>query len=119
MSTTRANMFTDIDTMDPDAWAQYLAQDVTMRFGNGEPVHGRQAIRDAWAGFCATVDGVHHELVEQWDNPRATIVEANVTYTLKNGTSVTVPCVTIYRTNDDDLIDDYRIFIDVAPVVAG
>jgi ketosteroid isomerase-like protein len=118
MSATRANMFADIDSMDPDAWARYLAEDVTMYFGNGEPVHGRQAVRDAWAGFCATIDGVSHELVEQWENPPATIVEAHVTYTRKDGQSVTVPCVTIYRTNGDDLIDDYRIFIDVAPVLA-
>jgi ketosteroid isomerase-like protein len=112
------NMFADIDSMDPDAWAAYLAEDVTMRFGNGEPVHGRRACRDAWAGFCATIDGVRHEIVQQWEDAPATIVEANVTYTRKDGRSVTVPCVTIYRTNAAEEIDDYRIFIDVAPVMA-
>lgn len=111
-------MFADIDSMDPDAWARHLADDVTMRFGNADPVHGRQACRDAWAGFCETIDGVRHEIVEQWEQPPATIVEANVTYTRKDGDAVTVPCVTIYRANADNLIDDYRIFIDVAPVMA-
>jgi hypothetical protein len=32
---------------------------------------------------------------------------------------VCVPVVTIYRTNDDDLLADYRVFIDLAPVFAA
>ena len=31
---------------------------------------------------------------------------------------VTVPAVTIYRRGGDDLIDDYRIYVDLAPVYA-
>jgi hypothetical protein len=31
-----------------------------MRFGNGEPVVGRVAVRDAWAAFCADLHGVSH-----------------------------------------------------------
>jgi hypothetical protein len=70
-----------------------------------------------WAGFCETVDGVRHELVETFEKGNATVVEADVTYTLKDGREVTVPVVTIYRASGE-LIDDYRIFIDVAPVFA-
>jgi SnoaL-like domain len=117
MSTTRAKMFADIDRMDVDAWAGYLAEDVAMRFGNGDPVHGRQGCRDALAAFYDTINGVRHDIVEQWENPPATIVESNITYTRKDGRGVTVPCVTIYRVNTDDLIEDYRIFIDIAPVI--
>jgi ketosteroid isomerase-like protein len=117
MSVTRETLFTDIDSMEPDRFAQHLADDVVMRFGNGDPVRGRAAVRDAWAGFCEGVDGVHHDVVEQWDTGSATIVEAAVTYTRKDGSTVTVPVVTIYRAAGD-LIDDYRIFIDLAPLFA-
>jgi ketosteroid isomerase-like protein len=117
MTVTRDTLFADIDSMDPDRFAQHLAEDVVMRFGNGEPVHGRAAVRDAWAGFCEGVDGVRHELVERWEAGTATIVEAAVTYTRKDGSTVTVPVVTIYRASGD-LIDDYRIFIDLAPLFA-
>ena len=48
---------------------------------------------------------------------RATIVESNVTYTRKDGSRVTVPVVTIYR-EDGDVIADYRVFIDLAPLFA-
>jgi hypothetical protein len=35
-----------------------------------------------------------------------------------DGKDVTVPVVTIYRTNDEDVISDYRVYIDLAPVFA-
>jgi hypothetical protein len=114
---SRADLFADIDSMQPDRFAQHLSPDATMRFGNAPPVHGREAIRAAWASFCETIDGVRHDLVAQWEPGDATIVEANVTYTRKDRSEVTVPVVTIYRAGDE-LIDDYRIFIDLAPLFA-
>ena len=45
-------------------------------------------------------------------------MEANVTYTRDDDREVTVPVVTIYRTNANDLIADYRVYIDLAPVFA-
>ena len=112
-----ATLFDDIDSMDPDRFARHLSEDVVMRFGNGEPVVGRAAVRDAWAGFCADLQGVSHDLVERWEAETATIVEARVTYTRADETTVAVPVVTIYRSSSD-LIDDYRIFIDLAPLFA-
>jgi hypothetical protein len=111
------DLFADIDSMQPDRFAAHLADDVRFRFGNADPVHGRDAVRDVWAGFCETVDGVSHEIVEQFESGHATIAESNVTYTKKDGSTVTVPVVTIYRA-DGDLIDDYRVFIDLAPLFA-
>jgi ketosteroid isomerase-like protein len=111
-------MFADIDRMDADAWATYLADDATMRFGNEPPIHGRQGCRDALAAFYETIDGVSHSVVGQWEPDGAGIVESEVTYTRKDGKRVTVPVVTIYRTNDEDLIDDYRVYIDLSPVFA-
>ncbi len=110
-----ATLFEDIDSMDPDRYARHLSEDVVMRFGNGDPTIGRVAVRDAWAGFCADLHGVSHDMVERWDVGTATIVEARVTYTRADDTKVTVPVVTIYRSSGD-LIDDYRIFIDLAPL---
>ena len=90
----RADLFADIDSMQPDRFAQHLSPDATMRFGNAPPVRGRTAIRDAWASFCETLDGVRHDVVEQRDAGDATIVEASVTYTRNDQSVVTVPVVT-------------------------
>jgi ketosteroid isomerase-like protein len=116
---SRAQMFDDIDRMDAAAWATYLAPDAVMRFGNADPVHGREACRDALAAFYGQINGLSHQVIEQWEHGDATIVEANVTYTRTDDHEVTVPVVTIYRTNGQDLIADYRVYIDLAPVFAS
>jgi hypothetical protein len=54
-------------------------------------------------------------MIEQWEQGEATIVEADVTYKRTDEREVTVPVVTIYRTNAKNLIADYRVYIDVAP----
>lgn len=114
----REQLFTDIDSMEPERFAAHLAPDVTMRFGNAEPIHGRDAVREAWAAFCQDLKGVKHDLVEQWAIDDTTIVEATATYTLQNDSQVTVPVVTIYRDHGGE-INDYRIYIDLAPLFAG
>jgi ketosteroid isomerase-like protein len=115
---SRISMFADIDRMDARAWASHLSPEAVMRFGNAEPVHGRDRCREALASFYAQIDGLRHQIVEQWEHGSATIVEANVTYVRRDGNEVTVPAVTIYRTDDQDLIFDYRVYIDLAPVFA-
>jgi limonene-1,2-epoxide hydrolase len=114
----RPNLFADIDSMEPDRFAAHLAEDVAFTFGNADTVHGRENVRDVWAGFCETVDGVSHELVEQFESGNATIAEARVTYTTKKGDKVTLPVVTIYRSSGE-LIDDYRIYMDLAPLLSA
>jgi ketosteroid isomerase-like protein len=116
---SRAGMFADIDRMDAEAWAAHLAPDAVMRFGNSDPVHGREACRDALAAFYDQIHGLSHHVIEQWEHGAATIVEAAVTYTRTDDREVTVPVVTIYRTNVADLIADYRVYIDLAPVFAS
>jgi ketosteroid isomerase-like protein len=115
---TRETLFADIDSMEADRFAQHLAEDVTMQFGNAPPIHGRDACRETWAQFCATLDGVRHEVLGFWDVGEAAINEANVTYTRKDGREVTVPVATVYRPGGSELIRDYRIFIDLAPLFA-
>ena len=113
----RSQLFSDIDSMDPERFAAHLAEDVTMRFGSAEPIQGRDAVRDAWAEFCDGLDGVSHEGLRRWESEEGTAAEANVTYTKKDGGTVTVPVATLWREGDGG-ITDYRIFIDLAPLFA-
>jgi ketosteroid isomerase-like protein len=115
---THEGLFADIDTMEPDAFARHLADDVVMRFGNAPELHGRDACRQTWADFCGMVGGVSHDVVQQWDTDDATIARTDVTYTRSDGERTTVPVVTIYRTGADGLITDYRVFLDLTPVFA-
>ena len=113
----RSQLFDDIDSMEPERFTAHLADDVTMRFGNAEPVHGRDAVRDVWAGFCDGIDGVSHAIVEQLGVRAGTSWRRTSPTRARTAATVTVPVVTIYR-EGDELIDDYRIFIDLAPLFA-
>ena len=115
--TTMGDLFADIDRMDAHAFASHLSEDCRLRFGNAEPVAGRSAIEAAISGFFATINGLSHDIVNQWDVGDTTIIESEVTYTRLDERRVTVPVVTIYR-RGAELIDDYRIFIDLGPVLA-
>lgn len=114
---TTTDLFADIDRMDAHAFASHLSDDCRLRFGNAEPVAGRSAIEAAITGFFATIKGLSHNILNQWNVGDTTIIESDVTYTRLDERQVTVPVVTIYR-RGDELIDDYGIFIDLAPVLA-
>ncbi len=90
-----------------------------MRVGNDDPIYGRDGCRSALEAFYARIDALRYDLVELWEHGEATIVEANVSYTRMDGREVTLPAVTIYRTDANDLISDYRVYTDVAPGVRG
>ena len=114
----RVNLFADIERLDANAWAEHLAPDAVMRLGNAEPVCGRDRCREAMAAFYDRIDGLRHDMIEQWEHGEAVIVEASVTYTRTDGIDVTVPAVTIYRTDGEDLISDYRVYTDLNPVLS-
>ena len=115
--TTITDVFADVDRMDAKAFASYLAEDCVLRFGNADEVVGRDAIEAAIAGFFTTVQGLSHRIIEQWEVDGTTIVQNEATYTRMDDRQVTVPAVTIYH-RVGDLIDDYRIYVDLAPVYA-
>jgi hypothetical protein len=114
---TATELFADVDRMDATVFASHLAQDASLRFGNGEELTGREAIEAYIAGFFATIDNLSHEIVSQWELDDTTILRLEVTYTRQDGRIVTIPVVTIYR-RGPELIDDYRVFIDPAPIYA-
>ena len=46
-----------IDTMDADGFANFLAENVSFRFGNAEPIIGKAATRNAVDGFFRSIGG--------------------------------------------------------------
>jgi ketosteroid isomerase-like protein len=111
-------VFREVDARDPAAFSELFAHDGRLVFANGEPLIGRETIRVGVAGFYATVKGLHHQILNEWNVEHDTVVEALVTYDRLGGDSVTIPVVSIWHARDDGLIDDYRVYFDVAPVYA-
>ena len=117
MSRDVTSTFADIDSFDPDRFVTNLTPDAVFRFGNADPVVGRAAVRDAIAGFFTTIDGLTHRILETWEDGDPVIARIDVEYRRKDGKAVTVPNVDVLR-YDGDLVRDWQIYIDVAPVYA-
>ena len=89
-----------VDQKDAAAFASVFTEDGWLRFGNNEPLIGREAIREAIAGFFTMFDSLSHESNGTTVSNGTVVIEANVTYTLFGGGTVTVPAVTIFRFAD-------------------
>lgn len=121
MSTTAreisAAMFQASDAMDVDGWVNYQAEDVYFRFGNAEPIQGREAVRAAIKQFFGMIKGISHTVIQDWEIGDTVIQQLEVTYTRQDGNDVTVPAANILRFRDGQ-IAEYLIYVDQAPLWA-
>ncbi|MFX0574551.1 nuclear transport factor 2 family protein [Nocardia nepalensis] len=113
-----AAAFQAVDTLDAEGFAELFSPDGKVTFGNVPTLEGRDAVEAGCAGFFGTIDGMHHDIVNEWVVGKDTIVELTVTYTRKDGRKVSIPVVSIWTVDDSGLIDEYRVFFDLAPVFA-
>jgi len=117
MNRDATTIFADIDSFDVDRFVRHLTDDVTFRFGNAEPIHGKDAVREGVLGFWSSIDGLTHHILRIWDDGDVSIAQINVEYVRKDGKHVTVPNADIL-VYDGDLVSNWQIYIDVAPVYA-
>ncbi len=117
MSRDVARVFADIDAMDADKFVAHLTPDVVFRFGNADPLTGREAVKEGVIGFWATIDGLTHHVRNVWESGDTTVAQIDVEYRRKDGKTVTLPNADIL-TYDGELVRDWQIYIDVAPVYA-
>ncbi|WP_028932833.1 nuclear transport factor 2 family protein [Pseudonocardia spinosispora] len=115
---TAHSLFRTVDDHDTDGLRALLAEDARMVFGNQEPLLGRDAVMAGDAAFHTSIRGVSHRVRNEWTVGTTTIAETDVTYTRLDGAQVTVPAVTIWSVDGDDLIADLRVFVDLSPVHA-
>lgn len=114
--TTIQSIFAADHAMDADAFVKMLTEDSSMRIGGNITLRGREAIRQAVAGLFAQFSEISHALVQAYDQSNTLIYEAEVTYKLKSSVRISCPYVNILRF-EGDLIGDYRIYIDMSPIM--
>jgi ketosteroid isomerase-like protein len=112
------SVFKTVDAMQPEAFAQFLAEDGAFIFGNMPAAKGRAAVAGAVKQFFSSISGIKHHIAGVWQEGDTVTVELEVSYTRKDGKVVTLPCANIWKLNQQDKISDYRIFMDVNPVFA-
>jgi ketosteroid isomerase-like protein len=117
MSRDVTPIFAAIDACDADKFIAYLSPDVRFRFGNADPAVGRAAVKEGVEGFWTTIDGLTHHIIDVYHAGDTVIARIDVEYRRLDGKSVTVPNCDIL-VFDGDLVRDWQIYIDLAPVFA-
>jgi hypothetical protein len=106
-----------VDAMDLEAFKAMHSNKARLIFANYPAAEGPDQIAGAIGQFWSTIGGLKHNFVNRWDNPDVSILEVAVDYTRKDGSSVTLPAVSILKP-DGDKVGELRVFIDVAPLYA-
>jgi ketosteroid isomerase-like protein len=106
-----------VDRMDMEGYLARHTDDVRFRFANAPTTTGKEPIRDGLTQLWGSIEGLRHDIVQVWDTDGAGISEANVVYTRKDGSQVGIPATTILRKRGN-LVEDVRIYMDLAPLFA-
>jgi ketosteroid isomerase-like protein len=106
-------LFQSIDARDTEAFSSFLSDDVLFRFGNAEPVNGKAAAKAVVGGFFDSIKGLHHNLIDIWDQQDAVICHGTVIYTRHDSSMLSIPFANIFRI-ETDLIKEYLIYADIS-----
>ena len=104
--------------LDLEGFLTVLDPEVSLRLGSGAPLVGLDAVRGAIAALFSQLAGIQHRLIALTSQDDTITFEAEVTYTVKDGRTVTVPYADALRVGPNALVRDYRIYIDLAPLYA-
>jgi ketosteroid isomerase-like protein len=108
--------FALVDRGDADGIATQVSEDASLVTGNGDPVTGRDAIRNAINHFQTMITSIHHDIVRTWRVGNSVIAELRVTYVRLDGQILVLPCANVFDLDEDGLVTDYKIFMDMSPV---
>jgi ketosteroid isomerase-like protein len=103
-------LYEQVDAGRLDEYIEGYAQDATLRFGSAPTVHGKDAVRAAFAVGHAAHD-MSHRFVNVWEVGDTTVIEFDTDWIHPDGRIQNFPAVTIYE-RKDGLITNARIFLD-------
>ncbi len=108
-----------LDAKDLDAYAQFLANDVSIEFGNAPAVKGKKAVVEMLGGYWQSFKSIEHDLINIYGSDKAYVLEALNHYVRHDGTKATVRAVAFTDKNEDGLVTSVRIFGDTSPLFEG
>jgi len=111
------DLFGAIDRKDAEGFVSIFGDEPSFRFGNAPPVRGREAIREAVAGFFSAIQALEHRVQDSWQLDDATICRGDVRYTRHDGSQLEVP-FSIVLTMVGDRVRDYQIYADASALFA-
>ncbi|HEC41254.1 MAG TPA: nuclear transport factor 2 family protein [Bacteroides sp.] len=105
------SLYQAIDNFDTKSFATYLDDEANFKFGNMPVVSGKDAIFEFVAGFFQAIKAISHTNLEIWEIEGIRFVNATVTYTRLDGSTLTVNFSNTFKLKGEK-IKDYLIFID-------
>ncbi len=103
-----------LDDKDIDAYAAFLADDVSIQFGNAPAVEGKAAVVEMLAGYWQSFKSIEHDLTNIYGTDRAYVLEALNHYKRHDGKKVTVRAVAFTDKDDNGLVSSIRVFGDTS-----
>jgi ketosteroid isomerase-like protein len=100
-----------IDAGEVAAATRYLCDDVTVLFGNFEPLIGAAAFPQLFGQFTSSLQAVRHEIHHIWpatNDLDVLIATMTAHYTRTDGRRVSLPCCNVFRMSGA-LIAEYRV----------
>jgi ketosteroid isomerase-like protein len=111
-------MIRAVDDADHNALAALTAKDVHFRFGNAAPTNTQSELLAAARSFRDAIADLRHTILDLWEVDDATVIAImDVHYRRLDGGELNLPCCNIFGVRNG-LVDDYRIYMDVNPVLA-
>ena len=115
------DVFATMDSGDLDGMVEHMTDDVITQFGNQAEISGKAAFRALFNEFGQAISGLRHDVVDLWhavEDFDIWVVQLSVSYRLVDGRIVTLPCCNVFRMRGD-LVCEYRVYMDIGPVLAG
>lgn len=107
-----------VDSMNPELYRTFLAEDCELQFGNNPIVKCNNEIIGGIKHFWEAIHGLNHSFLNVVGHDNHFAAEALIDYTRKDQQIVQVPCVTVIQRNEQGLARFIKIFIDTTPIFA-
>ena len=116
MTRDLSKVFKIADGMNAIAFSELLTTDVKFRFSNNDLGIGKNAVVSGLNFLFSKINGLKHDLKGTYADGQGYAVEAIANYTMKVGKIISLPVVSVLKYRGD-LIEDYRIYMDISPVM--
>jgi len=110
---------TALDAKDIDAYASFLAAEVTLVMNNADPVAGREQVTDGLARYWQSFGELEHEPLVILGSPAAFVLEALNHYTTLDDRRVSLRAVAFTERDDDGLVTSVRLYSDTSPLFSA
>lgn len=117
MSDWVRTVYDDADRLDAAAYSKHFAPTASFSLANNPPMTGPGEIEAGLKGFFGTIAGMRHTFTHRYTEGQVEVMEADVTYTRLDGSTVTVPGAAVIE-RDGDTIVAMRSYVDIAPLFA-